>query len=509
MSCKYIMGIDAGTSNIKVVLFDTKGKEVFSSSRRTVLKIEDNIYEQDMEILWWQICEGIRDIMQNNNINPLNIISIGITGQGEGCWLIDSKGKPVRNAILWCDGRASQIVDEINGIEEKRNKLRKITGSLLFPGATTAIIMWLKKNEVESLKKAKYILYCKDWVRFKLTGDIEMDFTDASTSLLDLSNGNVSDELFEILHIKEYTELIPELSQSCSLAGMITKEAEKSTGLKESTPVVNGMMDISAAAVGMGAVNGGDCCTLIGTTICNEVIRKDYISSTESTSGYEIHAVDNLYLNVIAPMAGTPNLDWTITNFFEKEKEEAVDKNIDLFKLLEKKLEDIPVGSNGIVYLPYINSSGERAPFYNPNASAQFFGLSENADKYSMLKAVYEGIALAIRDCLNDIDDLRKIYLGGGGAKSFYWARIVADCTGKEIIIPKGEEFAAKGAALCAGVYCGVFKDFKDAVEKTSEISITFKPNSDNKKIYDKLYKIYKQLRISNTEAWKLRKEII
>ncbi|GAA0182931.1 FGGY-family carbohydrate kinase [Clostridium sediminicola] len=509
MSDKLVMGIDSGTSSIKVALFDIHGNKVCSCAKKNIIKNKDNNYEQDMELLWTEVCDVIKELIHKNSIDASNILSIGIAGQGEGCWLIDKYGKPVRNAILWSDGRANDIVAETNGNKDIKDEIRRITGSVLFAGASTAIMMWLKKYEPESLKKAEHFMFCKDWLRFKLTGLVGMEVTDASTSLLNLKDKTLSKDLFEILNIKECMDLIPQISNSCDLSGTVNKEVEELTGLKEGTPVVYGMMDISAAAIGMGAVNAGDCCTLIGTTICNEVIRKDYKFSDESTSGYEIYPVKDLCLNVIAPMAGTRNLDWVINNLFKMEKEEALRNNVSIYKLLEEKIKDIPSGARGVIYLPYISSSGERAPFYDCNARAEFFGLSENTDKYCMLKAVYEGIAFAIKDCIKDIEGLNKIYLGGGGSESMYLAKLLADCTGKEIIIPYGNKFTAKGAAIAAGVYSGLYKDMKEAVKSTSKVKKSIKPDIKNTKKYEELYNLYKLLREMNKEPWKIRRNIL
>lgn len=509
MKNQFIMAIDAGTTSVKVVLFNTLGEEICSCSKKNIITVNGNCFEQDMDLLWIQVHSAIKETIQASSINPSNILSIGVTGQGEGCWLIDKTVNPVRKAILWRDGRSADIVNTVNNNTSIKEKIREITGSVLFAGATTAILAWLKKYEPESLKKAEYLLFCKDWLRLKLTGNIGTDYTDASTSLLNLKSKKPSRELFEILDIEDCFRLIPEVNHSYNLAGRITKDAAYITGLKEGTPVIYGMLDISSAAIGMGAVSLGECCTILGTTICNEVICDKYTITDQCISGYEIHGVDDLYLNVIAPMAGTPNLDWFINNFFNTEKQEATIEDINIFQKLEEKIKKIPPGSRGIVYLPYISESGERAPFYDPNARAEFFGVSEETDKYCMLRAVYEGIAFAIKDSIYHIEHINKIYLGGGGAKSLYWAKIIADCTGKEVIIPEGKEFTAKGAAIIAGLYSGVYKNIKDAIEKTIKIKATISPDKSNNKLYNDLYKLYKSLREVNKDLWRLRRDII
>ncbi|MCY6483413.1 carbohydrate kinase [Clostridium aestuarii] len=509
MEEKYLLGIDAGTSNVKAVLFGIDGEEKFISSRKNkIIRKHRTWTEQDMNLLWADLCDAIKEIIENNNIDSDSILGIGITGQGEGCWLIDAQGNPVRNAILWSDGRASNIAEEIKKDKKQSDKIKEITGSYPFQGATSIILKWLKENEPDDLRKAAYCFFCKDWLKYKLTGNISLEITDASTSILDLESKKNSSELMKILDIKEYEYLFADIIKPYELSGTISKDIAKLTGLSEGTPVAAGMMDVVASAVGMGAVKEGDSCTILGTTCCNEVVKSSYKNNTDNAFGFECHAVDNLYLNVIASMAGTPNLDWIINNFFIEEKKLAEEKNKNLYRILEEKIKDIPVGAGGVIYHPYISTGGERAPFSNPNARAQFFGISANSEKYHLLKAVYEGIALSIKDCLQGMNNSGKIYLGGGGAKSFYWAQIISDCTGKEVIISKGNEFAARGAALAAGVEIGIYKDIVNASLNTLKVKKCFIPEEKNNKKYEKIYKLYKELREVENNLWNVRKEI-
>lgn len=507
---EYLLGIDAGTSHIKVVVFGLDGMELFVASRKNhTINKHEHWVEQDMGLLWINICEAVKEIIENNKINPSSILGIGITGQGEGCWLLDSTGKPVRKAILWSDGRAASLVKDIEKNNFIRHRIKEITGSFIFPGAASILLKWLKENEYESFRKAEYCCFCKDWIRFKLTGDINLDITDTSTSVLDLSKKAVSEEIMELLNIKECKDLFSNIIKPYESAGTLTEDAAKLTGLKEGTPVAVGMMDIAASAVGMGAVTEGDCCTILGTTCCNEVVKASYESSVHNYSGFECHAVDNLFLNVIASTAGTPNLDWIIDNFFTKEKKTAEKIGKSVYEILEKKIKDIPVGSGGVIYHPYISTSGERAPFFNPNARAQFFGISNKVDKYHLLHSVYEGVALSIKDCLQGMNDLGKIFLGGGGAKSYYWAQLISDCIGKEVIICEGNEFAAKGAALAAGTAVGVYKDIVEASKNTLRIKKHFMPDKNKGNIYENIYTLYKSIRESNEALWELRQNFI
>lgn len=509
MEENYLLGIDAGTSKIKAVIFNLEGEELFVEEKSNAIITKHRTWtEQSMSLLWENLCFIIKKLLTENRINSKSILGVGITGQGEGCWLIDKEGNPVRDAILWSDGRAINIVEDIKKDEDMTLKIKEITGSYPFPGATSIILKWLAINEKEVLDKAYRCIFCKDWLRYKLTGEVCLEITDASTSLLDLETEEISEEVLKLLGIEEYKFLFSTLFNCCKFVGRVTKDASNLTGLLEGTPVSTGLMDIVASAVGMAAVDEGDSCTILGTTCCNSVVRKSCYINKENTAGFECHAIQGLYLNVIASMAGVPNLEWAINVFFQKEREEADSIGKNIYKILEDSVKDIEPGAGGVMYHPYISTGGERAPFFNPNARAQFFGISSNATKYHILKAVYEGVALSIKDCLQNVQSKGKIYLGGGGAKSYYWAQIIADCTGKEVVIQDGKEYAAKGAALSAGVAVGVYENIREAALRTLKIEKTFMPNKENKVIYDNIYKIYKGLREAELYYWDLRSEI-
>lgn len=500
----YLLGIDVGTSMTKAVLFDLYGREVWKESNpNETIQQNTNWSEQDMNQLWLDTCNTIKNLLDNSDVQPDQIKAIGITGQGEGAWLINQEGEPVGKAILWNDGRAVDTVAAIKNDPQLCQKINQITGSFPFTGATSMLLKWLKDNDSEYLKNSQYCVFCKDWIRFKMTGEIWIDYTDASTSLLDLKTNKISQELFELLGIEEYLKLIPLLNRSSEIAGYLLPEVAKKTGLLSKTPVVTGMLDIVATAVGNGTVNLYDSCTILGTTCSNLIIKDKVLRHADKQSGFECHSVDDLYINVIAAMAGTPNLDWVIENLFQKEKQAAEENGKNLYSILEERIRNRPPGSNGVIYHPYISPAGERAPFYDPHAKAQFFGLSTNVDKNDLLQAVYEGIALAIKDCLPS--EKGALILGGGGSQSNLWPQIIADCTGREVVILHADEFAAKGAALAAGVAVGLYNNLKEASLNTRKVKRVYTPNETNFELYQQIYQIYREIRISNTKLWKMR----
>lgn len=510
MEDKLLLGIDIGTTNIKCILYDIDCRAVANLEyKNTVINYDDGRVEQDMNLLWNKVSSLIKSLIMESSINPLDIKAIGLTGQGEGCWLVDQRGNPIGNAILWSDCRAQSIS---NFIEENTDLLkvyRNNTGSHPFSGAQIIILKWLSENEPKSLENAKYLFFCKDWIRFKLTNQASIEYTDASTSILDLRSKKIAEELFNLLKIENYKTLLPKLKKSTEIGGYVTEQAAKITGLKAGTPVVTGLMDIVATVFGTGAADENHCCTILGTTCCNEVVTSNFNIQGNTVAGYELDALNRNYINVMATMAGTPNIDWFIKEFLGDLVEEAKEEKYNLFARLEREMEKIGAGSGGIIYHPYISEAGERAPFVDSNARAQFFGMSSKTTRYQLLRAIYEGIAYSIRDCLDSSPNVDKIYLTGGGAKSRFWAQIISDVTGKRLYIVEDPDPAARGAALIAGLGIGIYSNIESMVIKVLEACHEIIPKSENHSFYTELYKIYKKLRKNNISLWKKRSEIM
>ncbi len=489
MKSKYLLGVDVGTSRIKAVLFNAEGQQVLSSSRNSRLCGAPDRSEINMEELWDDVAQTIKDVTGKMDANA-TVAAAAVSGQGEGLWLIDKDGHPIRPAILWNDSRAAELLNTLEKDPVLNKEVRKLTGSSLFPGATSVLLRWLQDNYPEQLDQVHKLLFCKDWVRFKLTGVIGMDITDASTSLLDLKKGEPTSELFDLLGIRSRLSLIPQSFEPSDHAGTITKNAADITGLKQGTPVAAGAFDVAATAAGCGAVNADDACVILGTTGCSVVLSDTINIATTAQSGTEIHVIPNLTMTVSATMAATPNIDW-VYNLFHKGRN---------FEDVEKELRSIPPGCNGLLYHPYISSSGERAPFYSPGASAQFTGINEITTPLAMTRAVYEGVALSIKDCLTGHKPTR-IFLAGGGARSSFWAEIIANCTGLPILISDEVELCARGSALMAGIAAGLYTDFDHALEHIKKPE-RIDPDPDQMIVYDELFKKYTRTREAMMPIW-------
>ncbi len=498
---KYILGIDVGTSNVKAVLFDENGNEACVSSEESLtINGSGNQVEQDMDLVWEKVRHCIKSVMSSGVASKEDVIAAGVTGQGEGCWLIDKEGNPVQNAILWCDGRA---VNEVKEITEDNPSVGKMyhttTGTPPLLGNQMILLKWMKMNRREALDKADKLIFCKDFIRFKMTGEVKTEITDSLTSLVDVETGRIADDLMKAMDIYEYRDYLPDPVRSDEVVGTIKDSFADEAGLKRGTPVIAGALDTSATAVGLGAIHEKDVCVILGTTCASEIVmRKEDCDFGVANSRYEKHPLGELYVELQPTLNGTPNIDWMLENI-------ALTKD---FNEIDKIVDSVPVGCGGVVYHPYISVAGERAPFYHPYARASFFGISQVTTREYLIRAVYEGISLSIRDCLRNVDKSGTIYLAGGGAKSPVWAQMIADVVGMKVMIPAGKELGAKGVALMAGVSQGLYKDYEEAVKKACTFKQVYEPNLMNTKKYDLLYELYRRVRIHNQEIWDYRHQM-
>lgn len=498
---KYILGIDVGTSNVKAVIFDEDGNESVVSSRESkTVSNGGNQVEQNMEELWEKVKSCVKEVMDSPSAPKDAIIGIGVTGQGEGCWLIDKEGKPVQNAILWCDGRAVKEVKKITQeIPEIGMLYHTTTGTPPLLGNQMMLLKWMKNNHPDILDKADKLFFCKDWIRYKLTGKIGAEITDSLTSLLDVKTGLIAKELMREMGIGEYENYLPKPVRSDEVVGAVLDEFADYVGLSRGTPVIAGAIDTAATAVGLGVIHEKDVCVILGTTCASEIVmKKEDCNFGMPNSRYEKHPLEDLYVELQPTLNGTPNIDWML---------EHIAKTKD-FQEIDGIVENTPVGCGGVVYHPYISVAGERAPFYHPYARASFFGISQVTTREHLIRAVYEGISLSIRDCLGNVDKSGTIYLAGGGAKSPVWAQMIADVMGMKVLIPAGKELGAKGVALMAGVSQGLYSDYEEAVKKACKVQRIYEPNLTNTKKYDLLYELYKKVRLHNQEIWDYRHQM-
>ena len=500
---EYILGLDAGMSVTKAALFDGKGTEIHAVSRRsTLLNPQPGWVEVDMLDMWNSAAEAIRDLLAASRIEKAQIAGVGVTGNMVGAWLIDEQGHPVRNAILVCDNRTGPLVEQL--VRKNPDILHQIycsSGCVMELGCTLPLIRWLDEHEPESLHKAHTLLCCKDWLCYQLTGSRHLDYTEASVLPGDNCTRTYNESLFALLGISQWKQLFPPVVASSQIVGQITPQAAESCGLCAGTPVIAGAGDVPSSTIGAGAVAPGMACTVLGTTCHNSLVVPQAVFEPPDV-GLLFVLPETSWLRTMVNLTGTPNLDWGIRQFCGQEMEQTSSQQ-ELFETAQALAQQSPPGANGVIYHPYLNPVGVIAPFVEPGARAQFFGITNTHTRHDLLRAIYEGVALAIRDCYEAIGLPEEIRLVGGGAKSDFWCQIIADSTGSRIVIPHGSEFGAKGAALLAAVGLHWFGSVSEAARATISIERTYQPNPGLKAVYDAVYTTYRQLRSDLCRSWR------
>ncbi|XVH33116.1 FGGY-family carbohydrate kinase (plasmid) [Haloferacaceae archaeon DSL9] len=495
-----IIGIDAGTTMIKAVAFSLEGDAIcMSSVENRVQRPRSGWSEQSMDTTWDKTARTIREVIDQLDDDD-EVLALGVTGQGDGCWLIDEAGDPVRPAILWSDGRASEYVQEWqeDGVSDR---VYEICGGTQFPGSSLVILRWLKEHEPETYSRADTVFFCKDWLKYKLTGELTTDLSDASLPYVDVETGEYADDVLDIVGMPEVGAMRPPLAKGTEIIGDVVGEVAAETGLPDGTPVASGFIDVAASAFGSGAALPSEGSSVVGTTSLNQTILDEPpVRGERAGITLTLGVNGGLWTKFMASMTGTPNLDWAIQEIMDKSD----------FDLVEEEVESIPIGSDGVLYHPFLSSAGERAPFLNPNARAQFMGLTQEHTQAHLVRAVYEGISLAMRDCYSHLPyDTDEIYLSGGGASSDFWCQMFADCLNATIVLPTGSEFGAKGAALLAGVGVGAYDDLPSAVHETSSVERSFEPRPENVRQYRRWYGVYKAAYEATFEIWDQRLEAL
>lgn len=505
---KYFIGIDSGTTSIKAVLFDVLGNEIDKEGLPIkAIFPEENQYEEDMLEIWEKAKQCIKKVVERNPQNE--VCGIGITAQGDGLWLLDEDMQPVRNGICFCDGRAADVVERWV-LDGTCDTLFELTGTRIFTGNQNGIVKWMDENERESLQRAKYFLHLKDYLFYKFTGEITTDATDQSLIFLDQHKRQYMDEIFKLCGIEEYRDRYPELKEAEENAFYIEEELAKELGLAKDVLITSGPMDVSACALGSGVVEKGHCCSIIGTAALHEMVLDEPLQDEIRAGMTTTHVMRGRWLRLMASLAGTPNLEWMLRTMGKQIELDAQKSDKNVYEYMEQMVADVPIGSNGVMYHPFLLAGGERAPFTDPRARASYTGISVTHSLADIVRATYEGVALAMLDCYQHMPlPIEQVTVCGGGSTSSFWCQMFADALGTKIVTVKGEELGAKGVFINNAVVQGCYQDYYEAVQKTVEVDRVYEPNWNNHEEYMKFYELYRMTREAIRPTWKKRATLL
>ena len=493
---KYLLGVDLGTSGTKTVLFDEKGTVIASASREyPLIQPQNGWAEQDPESWYQAAIDTAAEVIKKSAVSNEDIVGLGISGQMHGLVMLDKDGKVLRNAILWCDARTSRQCEEITALVGAKH-LIEINANPALVGFTAPKILWVRENEPELYEKCAHILLPKDYVRFRLTGELHMEISDASgTNLLDMTRREWSDEILQKLSIDK--ALLPDLIESGAKAGSITAEAAALTGLKEGMTVAGGAGDNAAAAIGTGVCADGQAFVTLGTS---GVVFAHTSHPAIDPLG-RVHtfcaAVPNAWTAMSCTLAAGLSFRWIRDELFSHEKDSEAKEGRDVYDLMTARASEIPSGADGLIYLPYL--MGERSPVLDPEARGVFFGLTARHTRAHMTRAVLEGVTFSQRHCLHVLKEMDvapdTLTACGGGASSSLWRQMLSDVMQVNVQTMESKEGPALGAAILAGVAAGVFPSVVEGcricVRAGARKSV---PNAAEVKRYDAIYGLYQSL---------------
>ena len=474
------IGVDLGTSAVKLLLMDEKGKIHNIVSKEYPLSFPHPGWSEQNPQDWKeQSLAGIKELIADADKSQIAGISFG--GQMHGLVVLDENDEVIRPAILWNDGRTTKETDYLNEVIGK-DKLSKYTANIAFAGFTAPKILWMKEQEPENFAKINKIMLPKDYLAYVLSGVHCTDYSDASGMLLlDVEHKCWSKEMLEICNVKE--EQLPTLYESYEVVGNVKPEIAEELGIPASVTVIAGAGDNAAAAVGTGTVGEGRCNISLGTSGTIFISSKKF-GVDEHNALHSFDHADGYYHLMGCMLSAASCNKWWMDEIL-KTKEYA------------KEQEQIhKLGENNVFYLPYL--MGERSPHNDPKARATFIGMTMDTTREDMTQAVLEGVAFGLRDSLEVARSLgiqiERTKICGGGAKSPLWKKIVANVMNLKVDVIESEEGPGYGGAILAAVGCKEFASVEEATEKLVKIVDTVEPDAELVAKYEERYQKFKQI---------------
>ena len=481
---KYLLSIDNGLSKTKSVIYTLDGREIASSLTDTIVDSKGDRAEIDMELQWRKTAAVIRDVITKSGICPSDIIGIGNSGHGAGLYCLDSDNRPVRKAVSSMDARANAILSQWK-LEGKSPYDRLYQN--FWSGQAIPVLRWLKENERWNYDKIDKILMVKDWIIFQLTGEEGIEYTDASNSgLINPLDKTVDREIPDRFGVGEIYEKIPKLRKSTDIAGFVTKKAARETGLAEGTPVIGGVFDCVACAVGSGVIDDERYSLIAGTWNVNSGVEESLIGRS-GTVKCSLYVDTNRYFYVESSATSAVNLDWFIRNIINGFIPSGIPDR-ELYERIENGIAGIRVQDANVIYTPFLYKS-----HLSDKLEGSFWGIKPEHNIYHLLRAVYEGVVFAH---LKHIENLKntgiirnKAVISGGASKSSLWCQMFADILNMEVITTESQQVGALGAAICTAAAVGAYPDIRTAISRMVKEKDTYLPNSEDYEFYMKRYR--------------------
>lgn len=488
---KYFIGLDNGGTATKAAVFDREGRQLGACSMATAsLTPRADFVERDMEEMWDANCAVVRGVLEQTGIDPADVAGIGVSGHGKGLYLWGKDNRPARNGIISTDNRAYRYVDKwkADGTEDK---VFALSCQHIMNCQPVALLAWIKDNEPENYANIKYVFECKDYVRFRLTGEARAEITDYSgANLMNLHTRDYDKNLLELFGIPEVFDALPPLVRADEIAGYVTEEASSKCGIKVGTPVVGGFFDINACAVASGVVSPDLICMIAGTWSINEYIRKEPVLDGKVLMN-SLFCLPEYYLIEESSPTSAGNNEWFVSRLLPEAKAEAKARGESIYEVVNGWVASITPEQFVPVFLPFLMASN-----VHPNAKGSFVGLNVSHTRRHMARSVYEGIAFCHRYHLEKLlatrdEPPRAIRLSGGAARSAVWTQMFADIMQLPVETVTAQEAGALGCAIAAASAVGEYPSLDDAIRGMTQIKEAVQPNPALRDIYDQKYRLY------------------
>jgi len=494
-----LLGIDAGLTTTKAAVVTPDGEELAVGSRDTPTdRPASGHREVDLSDLWTATVAAVRDAFDDARVDPEDVVAVGVSGHGHGLYLLDEEGGQVRPAIKSTDSRAATLVAEWeeNGTAAD---LRERLGYAPFGADPLSLLGWLDRNEPDALDRTESVLFCKDYIKYRLTGRICTDEMEGS-----VFTGRGTDEydpdVFDVLDVNLAVEVLPEVVPSWESCGGLTRGAATETGLDPGTPVASGLHDVGATALGAGAHRSDQGVLIVGTWGQSIVVLSDPWSD-DTADGLTRRYLEDRYIRYKGLRSATACLDWFVSEFGEEWRRRAKAEGTSPYAVYDRTVASVPTGANGLLFHPYLDGSTDA-----PTDRGGFYGLTSEHTKADMLRAVYEGVALAQSARLAELapsTSLSDVRLTGGGARSTVWSDIFAGAVDRPLLVPQGQETGARGAAICAALAVGIYPDHDRAVERMIAIDRRHDPEPGATAVYRARRETFEDALAAIRPTWK------
>jgi erythritol kinase len=505
-----LIGIDAGTSVIKAVAFTLAGEQLaIAATPNSYATLADGGVEQDMARTWMDTAATLRLLGETQPDLAARTLALAVTGQGDGTWLIDKGGEPVAPAWLWLDARAAQITESFVAATSYRDHYER-TGTGVNACQQSVQLAWLRRHRPEVIAKAASAHHCKDWLYFKLTGDRATDPSEGNFTFGSYVTRSYAPGILSALGAGDCERLLPRIVDGTREAGALSATAANETGLIVGTPVVLGSVDVVCTGLGGGLYDpsGEAGCTIIGSTGMHMRLAtgSEKVLLNPEGSGYTMaFPASGMSAQMQSNMAATLNIDWLLDLACEILTGEGVTRSRkDLLAGLDDRILDRPPCR--LLFHPYISRAGERGPFLDPSARAQFIGLESGMGYTDLMRAVFEGLCHAARDCYSVMGKMpAEVRLAGGAARSKALVHLLAGALGISVRRTGREEAGAAGAAMIAAIQQGVYPDVAAAAAEWVDplLGERVRPDAQIAAAFARSFPIYLETRKAMRPIWR------